>query len=68
MNASKAKRRLIRWHRYLASTKSMPLKGAGAGYHTGHAKAHWDYMIAGRAAPRGIRVPLTRFSMRGDDF
>lgn len=67
MNASKAKRRLLRWHRYLDATKSIPRGKLKAGYHTGHAKAYWDYMTAGRAAPNGIRVPLTAFTLRGED-
>lgn len=66
MNASRAKRRVIRWMRYLDHTHSMSPHRNHAGYHAGHSKAYTDYMLAGRAAPNGIRVPWTRLSLRGD--
>lgn len=64
MNASKAKRRALRWYRYLKSTGSVSTNKARGGYHTAHAKAHMGCMTAGRAAPHGIRVPWTPLSYR----
>jgi hypothetical protein len=67
MNANKAKRRLLKWHRYLNRTHSMPTGKLKAGYHAGHLKANWDYMTAGRAAPHGLRIPLATWQGRGCD-
>ena len=65
MNASQAKRRLIRWMRYLDHTQSVPTRRSHAGYHNGHIKAYTNYMNAGRYSPNGIRTPWTRTSRPG---
>lgn len=66
MNASKAKRRLLQWHRYLAATRSMPNHKSSAGCHYGHSKAYSDYMFARRWAPKGLRAPWGPLANRGD--
>jgi len=53
MNAAKAKRRYMKWCRYVSKTGSRTARTN----HAGHAKAHEDLMFAGRAYPRGARVP-----------
>jgi len=55
MNAAKAKRRWLRWCRYVAATGTKA--GPYGGYHSGHAKAYDNHMFAGRYAPIGARVP-----------
>lgn len=65
MNVSLAKRRLLRWHRYIRATNSVGTNRLSGGYHRGHAKANWGYMTAGRATPNGLRVPLTPWAQKG---
>lgn len=57
MNASRAKRRWIRWCRYVAATQTRTSSRSFAGTHNGQAKAYADVMYARRYAPIGIRVP-----------
>ena len=66
MNASKAKRRWIKWCRYVDKTQSQTAARSHAGTHYGQAKAYGthygqakayrDAMCAGRWAPNGVRV------------
>ena len=65
MNASKAKRRLLRWVRYLDHTASVSTHKGRAHYHQGHAKAYTNYMTAGRYSPNGLRYPLEAWSRPG---
>jgi hypothetical protein len=60
MNTSKAKRRLIRWMRYLDHTNSISTNKARGGYHLGHVNAYHDVSFAGLGAARGIRCPWVR--------
>lgn len=56
MNASKARRRFMRWQRYVKKYNG----NTGCSrwvYHGGYVRAHWGAMTAQRAAPTGIRVP-----------
>jgi hypothetical protein len=52
MNASKAKRRWMKWNRYVSKTGSRTARTN----HAGHAKSHEDLMFACRAYPRGVRA------------
>jgi hypothetical protein len=54
MNASKARRRWLRWCRYVDKTGSVSAKW-GIGIHSGHAKAWEAAMIAKRYPPKGVR-------------
>ena len=56
MNANKARRRWIRWCRYVAKTQSGTAHRSYAGTHHGQAKAYQDAMYAGRYAPIGVRA------------
>lgn len=59
MNANKAKRRWLRWCRYVAATQSesgLHGKWKTGGIHAGQAKAYQDYAFAQRAYPRGARL------------
>ena len=58
MNAAKAKRRWLKWCRYIASTDTAA-RGSSlwiAEVHRGHVKAYEHAMFAGRAYPHGARV------------
>lgn len=57
MRVSRAKRRLLRWERYLASTGSRPAGKWTAAFHRGHTKAYADVANAKRYAPIGLRSP-----------
>lgn len=56
MRVSRAKRRWIRWCRYVDQTQTQtgPSKHWG-GFHQGQANAYADYMFAKRYVPRGAR-------------
>jgi hypothetical protein len=56
MNANKARRRWLRWCRYVDTTQSATARKHYAGTHAGQAKAYTDAMYAHRWAPNGIRV------------
>ncbi len=58
MRVGKAKRRWMRWARYVAATGSEASgrRAWGGESHDGQAKAYQDVMYARRAAPRGVRV------------
>lgn len=56
MNASKAKRRWIRWCRYVAKTQTQAKRShLLPGTHAGQVKAYSDLTYAGRFYPRGVR-------------
>lgn len=58
MNASKAKRRWLKWCRYVAGTGTVA-RGSSlwiTEVHRGHAKAYEAVMFAGRSYPRGARA------------
>jgi hypothetical protein len=57
MNASKARRRWMRWCRYVAATQSVTTNKNYAGTHAGQVKAYSDVMYARRYAPIGVRAP-----------
>lgn len=57
MNASKAKRRWMAWNRYVQKAGSKANGKWGTDIHQGQARAYQDVMFAGRAYPRGARVP-----------
>lgn len=57
MNASRARRRWLKWCRYIDKTQSETPHRSYAGTHTGQAKAYTDVMFAHRCTPRGARVP-----------
>lgn len=68
MNASKAKRRWMKWCRYIATTGTAA-HGSSlwiTEVHRGHAKAYGDAMFAGRSYPRSARpVHYPRWVHRG---
>lgn len=57
MRVSRAKRRWLRWCRYVDKTQTLAnrSRGWGTDAHTGQAKAYADVMYAGRWVPNGIR-------------
>ncbi len=55
MNASKAKRRWMKWSRYVVNTGTRTTAKNSAGNHRGHARAYEAAMFAGRSYPRGAR-------------
>ena len=55
MRANKAKRRWIKWCRYVDKTQTRSAKSGYGGSHVGHSKAYADAMYAHRWAPNGIR-------------
>ena len=57
MRASRARRRWLRWERYVAKTGSKPSNKNLGGYHRGHSWAYSDAWAAGRYAPNGLRTP-----------
>ena len=60
MNASRAKRRWLRWCRYVQKTQSRAnahSKWNAAGTHHGQAWAYSDAMYANRYYPKGVREP-----------
>jgi hypothetical protein len=58
VRVAKAKRRWIRWCRYVAATgtQANPHRSYGSMTHEGQAKAYEDVMYARRYAPIGVRV------------
>jgi hypothetical protein len=56
MRVNKAKRRWIRWCRYVDKTQTVAANKAYAGTHLGQALAYESYMYANRWAPKGVRV------------
>lgn len=58
MRASRAKRRWLRWGRYVNATQTRAnrSRGWGTDIHTGQARAYSDVMYARRYAPIGLRV------------
>lgn len=65
MKVNRAKRRLIRWYRYVDHTASQFANRRLGGYHRGHAKAYSDVMYARRYSPIGIREPWVLTVQRG---
>ena len=57
MNASRARRRWLRWCRYVDKTQSLPSNPHIGNVHDGQALAYEDLMYARRAFPRGVRIP-----------
>ena len=57
MRVNKAKRRWLRWARYVAKTGSAPSNKNLGGYHRGHSRAYSDAGTAHTWAPKGIRSP-----------
>lgn len=59
MRVGKARRRWIRWCRYVQATNTLasPSRRWGTGIHGGQAKAYEDVMFAQRPMARGVRVP-----------
>jgi hypothetical protein len=57
MRVNKAKRRRLRWARYVARTGSAPSNKNLGGYHRGHTWAYSDAGAAKRYAPIGLRSP-----------
>lgn len=56
VRVSKAKRRWLRWARYVAKTGTTGPRWSG-GYHWGHTRAYEDVANAKRYAPIGLRLP-----------
>lgn len=67
MNASRAKRRLLAWMRYIDSTQSVPGGKTHGGYHNGHAKAYADVARVHRWASEGFCEPWIRTARRAFD-
>ena len=65
MRVNKAKRRLVRWYRYIDHTNSVTTNSRLAGYHAGHMKAYSDVMYAHTWVPKGIRSPWVLTSQPG---
>lgn len=65
MKVAKAKRRLLKWKRYVERTGSSSANRNLAGYHNGHTKAYMNYQNANYAPPLGIRVVWYGYSKRG---
>jgi hypothetical protein len=60
VNASKARRRWLRWCRYVQKTQSFSNGKWGSGTHAGQAKAWEGAMFSKRYAPKGaryVRIP-----------
>lgn len=57
VRVNKAKRRLIKWYRYLDHTHSRTNNKRLGVYHRGHVNAYSDVMYARRYVPIGIREP-----------
>lgn len=58
MNASRARRRWLKWCRYIDKTHSAGGGKWGARVHEGQAKAYQDAMFARRCYPKGARQPF----------
>jgi len=59
VRVNKAKRRWLKWCRYIQKTNSQanPKRGWGTGIHAGQSGAYVDVVYAHRWAPVGIREP-----------
>jgi hypothetical protein len=57
MRVNKAKRRWLRWARYMAATGTRTGSSWYGGYHRGSTKAYEDVSKAKRYAPIGLRSP-----------
>lgn len=57
MTAARAKRRAIRWARYVGRLPHRAGAARRGGIYLGHARAHSRYMYAGRTYPTGVRIP-----------
>lgn len=57
MNVGRARRRWLKWCRYVQKTQTLadPRRRWGTGAHAGQARAYQDAMFAGRYAPKGVR-------------
>jgi hypothetical protein len=62
MKVARAKRRLLKWRRYLDKTGSVSNHKYNANYHRGHTIAYWNYMFAHRYPPVGPRIPVAWLS------
>lgn len=58
MNASRARRRWLKWCRYVDKTQSQTSNKNFAGTHAGQARAHQDVTFAQRYFPKGARRPF----------
>jgi hypothetical protein len=65
MRVNRAKRRLLKWYRYVDHTKSASSNRRLGRFHQGHAKAYHDVMNAHTWAPNGVREPWRATSIRG---
>jgi hypothetical protein len=69
MRVGKAKRRHMRWLRYIQKTQSESGHVNAAGYHTGMVIAHDNAMKAHRWAPIGFReVPIPMWGFKRRDW
>ncbi len=57
MRVSRAKRRWLKWARYVANTGTRTAAKGTGGWHVGHARAFDDVHFAKRSAPSGARQP-----------
>lgn len=57
MKVNQAKKRLLRWQRYVVRTRTRPSNTRLGGNHAGQIKAFSDVMYAQRYAPIGVREP-----------
>lgn len=57
MRVGKAKRRWLKWSRYVAKTGTRTGSKWYGGWHHGHTKAYDDVARAKRHAPIGLRMP-----------
>ena len=55
MNANRARRRWLKWCRYVDRTQTIPAGKWGSGVHAGQAKAFEGVMYAQRYYPKGLR-------------
>lgn len=67
MRVSRAKRRLVRWYRYVQRTGSVCNNSRYAQYHRGHIDAYADVTFAKRWVPKGIRAPWSPTSRPGNE-
>lgn len=57
MNAGRARRRWLKWCRYVDKTQTRTRKRNMAGIHVGQVKAYSDASVAQRYYPKGLRMP-----------
>jgi len=55
MNAARARRRWLKWCRYVASTGSISARTGFGGTHRAQVQAYWDATHARRWVPNGLR-------------